>query len=349
MPSTLTRDYIQSVVANPNLVVRNLQVTQGYYRLSQGLRRAISGSNVSWCSFATHASKTAGQAIRHELMPKILKSASIRMAGYADTFAFLQQGLGNPDAANDNRLAEALRSVSLLVSDGNTIVFAELAWPLADFITSFYKDWTYDLIKLKDFLDRHLKPGPLKDGGQDFLREALSAYYQARFETEPRLKAERVLHGNLLIGLHEQTRLQPQIERSMAVPLKMLSEKGERSGIARTSLSKAVTHMLMSITLPSRELKLGQNVVAPTGVTNFPKELLTIENPRCLQLVRRFETGQDTLSGSAAKNWAELSDRMSFVVDFFRSHQQYARMWEQPFLVEQVPVIESGHFPAGPL
>ena len=62
-----------------------------------------------------------------------------------------------------------------------------------------------------------------------------------------------------------------------------------------------------------------------------------------------FETGQDTLSGSAADNWASLKDRMSFVVDFFRSHQQYGRMWEAPFLNEQMPVIESGHFPAGPL
>ncbi len=29
-----TREYIQSVVEQDNLVVRNLQVTQGYYRIS---------------------------------------------------------------------------------------------------------------------------------------------------------------------------------------------------------------------------------------------------------------------------------------------------------------------------
>jgi hypothetical protein len=40
---------------------------------------------------------------------------------------------------------------------------------------------------------------------------------------------------------------------------------------------------------------------------------------------------------------------MSFVVDFFRSHQQYKRMWEPPFSEEQASVIETGHFPAGPL
>ena len=87
----LTPDYIQSVVERDNLVVRNLQVTQGYYRLSNGMRRCTGGSNVSWCSFATHASKTAGQALRHELMPGFLKSAMIRMAGYDNTFLLTSQ------------------------------------------------------------------------------------------------------------------------------------------------------------------------------------------------------------------------------------------------------------------
>jgi hypothetical protein len=66
-------------------------------------------------------------------------------------------------------------------------------------------------------------------------------------------------------------------------------------------------------------------------------------------LVRIFESGQDTLSGSGAENWASLRDRMSFVVDFFRSHQQYDRMWEPPFQRDQAQAIEAGYFPAGPL
>jgi hypothetical protein len=107
--------------------------------------------------------------------------------------------------------------------------------------------------------------------------------------------------------------------------------------------------MMMSITLPIRELKLGQTIIAPTGVTSYPQDLLLLNNPRCLELVRLFEAEPDTLSGSGAGNWASLSDRMSFVVDFFRSHQQYERMWETPFTPEQAAVIEAGHFPAGPL
>ncbi len=88
MPDALSKEYRQSVIDNPNLVVRNLQVTQGYYRLSEGLHRCLSSTNVNWCSCATHASKTAGQALRHELMPRFLRSAMIRMAGFENTFVF---------------------------------------------------------------------------------------------------------------------------------------------------------------------------------------------------------------------------------------------------------------------
>jgi len=360
----LTQEYIQSVVERKNLVVRNLQVTQGYYRLSNGMRRCTGGTNVSWCSFATHASKTAGQALRHELMPGFLKSAMIRMAGYDNTFIFLTEGLveqvqPRPGQKN-SRLGEALLRVSHLISDGNITVFKELAGPFAAFINTFRKDWEYDRGKLQAFLDENFRPGPVQEGGQDYLIEAFTAFYRTRFATGAKEKAEYNLQGNLLVGLHEQTRLQPQIEQSMAVPLELFSDTqknsgekakdtGKRATMTRKIIARAITDMLMGITLPSRELKLGQNIVAPTGVINFPQDLLLIKDPRCLELVRMFETGQDTLSGSGAENWASLRDRMSFVVDFFRSHQQYKRMWEAPFQEAQMPVIESGHFPAGPL
>jgi hypothetical protein len=323
------------------------------------MRRCVSSANVNWCSFATHASKTAGQALRHELMPRYLRSAMIRMAGFENTFVFLD-GLDARDESQlgawDGRLGDALRRLSHLVSQGNIIVFRELAWPFAAFIDTFRKDWRPNEAKFQEFLAQNLRPGLLEDGGQDYLIEAFWAFYRARYERDAKKKAEHILHGNLLIGLHEQTRLQPQIEQAMAVPLKLFSKTSSsedvgrrQSALTRRAISQAVTQMMMSITLPSRELRLSKNVVAPTGVTSYPKDLLVIESPRCLELVRAFEFGQDTLSGSAAENWASLRDRMSFVVDFFRSHQQYQRMWESPFRPEQARAIEMGHFPAGRL
>ena len=367
--SPLTQAEIRAIVNHENLVIRNLQITQGYYRLSQGMRKVVSHKNASWTAFATHASKTAGQALRHELMPRLLKSAMLRLAGYDNTFYYLNEALEAPDQnqtltlAQSNLLARALKRVSELISEGNVTVFDELAWPFASMIATFARDWKYDEGKWEDFLQAHFIPGPLESGGQDYLVEAFTAYYQAWFETDSKRKAEFILLGNLLIGLHEQTRLQPQIEQALAVPLEVLLGAGEQDnlkdgvrqpragkvGLSRKIVTQAATQMWMSITLPSRELKLGENVVAPTGVNRFPADLITIENPRCLELVRRFETRQDTLTGSAADNWMSLDDRMSFVVDFFRSHQQYRRMFEAPFLESQAQTIEAGNLPGGPL
>jgi hypothetical protein len=288
----------------------------------------------------------------------------IRLAGFENTFLFLKKGVANHDQPlpekGNSRLGEALRRMSLLVSEGNVTVFEELAWPFASFINTFTRDWAYDKGKLQTFLDENFRPGPLREGGQDYLIEAFTAYYNSRYETRAKEKAEYILQGSLLVGLHEQTRLQPQIEQALAIPLELFSDSPRLSGakkkalkkqpaVTRKIFSKAITQMMMSITLPSRELKLSESVIAPTGITSYPRDLLQVGNVRCLELIRMFEIGQDTLSGSGANNWASLGDRMSFVVDFFRSHQQYKRMWEMPFLQEQVPVIESGHFPAGPL
>ena len=66
--------------------------------------------------------------------------------------------------------------------------------------------------------------------------------------------------------------------------------------------------MLMSLNLPNRELRLGQDVVAPTGIANFPQDLISLEDQRVKELVLGFDSGLNTLSGSAADNWASLDD-----------------------------------------
>lgn len=353
---------IASTLENENLLVRNLQVTVGYYRLSQGMRKLIGSHNVSWVGFATHASKTAGQAIRHELMPKRMKSAMIRAAGYDETFFFLNDVLVSEDhepSEHPSEVATALGRVSLLVSEGNVTVYAELARPFLRLIEAFSHDWDRDDSKLAALMDEHLQPGPIEQGGQDYLIEALTAYYSARFETDSKKKAELVFQGNMLVGLHEQTRLQPFIEQALLVPLEMMPNRRQADDptgkdhaqhkILSQTIMKWGTKTLMSLTLPNRGLRLGEDVIAPTGVERFPQDLIVLENPRVRELVFQFDRGLNTLSGSAASNWGSLDDRMAFIVDLFRSHQQYKRLFEAPFLEDQISAIEDGYLPAGPL
>ena len=353
----LDEQAIKATVESDNLVVRNLQVTAGYYRLSRGMRGLIGSRNVSWVGIAAHASRTAGQAIRHELMPKRMKSALIRAAGYDETFVFLRDELMGSDSedesAETNSIAEALRQVSLLVSEGNIMVYAELATPFLELTRRYSNVWDRDDGQFSDFLAEQLRPGPIEEDGQDFLIEAFTAYYNARFETNPKRKAEYVFQGNMLVGYHEQTRLQPFIEDALLVPLRVFgsgsAEEAEGMGMSRRLVMKWGTRMLMSLTLPNRDLRLGQDVIPPTGVIRFPPDLITLENERVKELVLHFNRDLNTLSGSAAENWASLSDRMSFIVELFRSHQQYKRMFEAPFSDDQMAAIEAGHLPAGKL
>ena len=364
MANYLTQEEVKNTIQLDNFVLRNLQVTNGYYRISQGMRKVIGSRNISWTTFATHASKTAGQALRHELMPRLVKSTMMRLAGHDNTFFFYNNVLTkegqSAENETENALAEALKKVSLLVSQGNVVVFTELAPPFVDFINLFRKAWIKKQDHLRAFLDNHFVPGPLEAGGQDLLREAFISYYDARFETDSKRKSELILLGNLLIGLHEQTRLQPVIEKAMSVPLSAFMKFQDEAKpakkrclsvdkMSRQIITRAATQMWMLITLPSRELKLSQNIIAPTGVHSFPIDLLDIEHPRCRELAISFDSSLETLSNSAADDWSSLKDRMKFVVNFFRSHQQYKRMFEAPFLEDQGRAIEAGHLPAGPL
>ena len=64
---------IDSILSQKNLVVRNLQITLGYHRVMKGLQKLMGERDVNWFAFGVYASKTAGQGLRHELLPKPLK------------------------------------------------------------------------------------------------------------------------------------------------------------------------------------------------------------------------------------------------------------------------------------
>jgi hypothetical protein len=55
-----------------NAVLRNVLITQSYYELSQMIM-SRTGSVANWCTFATWASKQAGQSIRKEDLQRTLE------------------------------------------------------------------------------------------------------------------------------------------------------------------------------------------------------------------------------------------------------------------------------------
>jgi hypothetical protein len=367
----LTPADVKNITALDNLILKNLKITQAYAELSLGMQRVIGDRNANWCSFATHASKTAGYAIRNEVMPSAINQALTHFDSYRRSVAFLGRYLEDPTATlygnGGGLVQEILLRVSRSVSLGNCKVFAELAPLFSRLITWFAHDDRPDPDKLQLFLSQ-LRMGSVEDGeGQVYLIEAFTAYYQARFETEPKKKAELVFLANLLVGMHEQIRLQPNIAGALHAPAEELLQPWLQSLTAglpyaagpalrqvvmirgRQFFATIATNTMMVITVPAGNLALNQDVRSPAGYSKFPQELATIEHSRLRELAQRWDRHLDTLRGSAATDWASLADRMSFIIDFFRSHQQNPNLFTPPFSAAQAGHIHAGCIPAGQL
>ena len=177
-------------------ILRNLLITQGYHELSLGFARMLGPENISWFTFASWSSKVVGQFLQNTELPELLR----------DWLAL-----------------------------GNTEVFAELAPAFGAFLEHFGADSTPDPNKLEQYLST-FRTGPVHPdevtvdsqtgelkrvarSGQTSLIEAARIYYQAKFERDPKCRAELVLLANAKVGLHEQTRLQTYIAGSLDAPL----------------------------------------------------------------------------------------------------------------------------------
>jgi CRP-like cAMP-binding protein len=383
----VTVEECDDVSRTEDLVLRNLKITQTYYRLSLELTVLLGQQDANWCTFACNASKTAGYAIRKEQLPmfsvlrslnrvRALRRPTARLQSAAEHALFLTDSEGWLDAVSDE--------VSRHISTGNLKVFAELAPIFARFIRSFHQDDEYDGAKLERWLGS-LRRGPTEAGGQDTLIEALSHYYEATFEPRPKAKAELILLGNIKVGLHEQIRLQPEILRALNAPaelgpaqrLHLLSERWlarardpgaglplrlarrldgpiERAGDRLLDSWAAfgrrwVTRTLMQLRLPYGGIRLGADLPVLPSQRPFPDMLETLEHPELVRLVRAYHRDVDTLRGTRALDWARLDDRMSFIVYLFRSRQKSLELFDQPFLMAQRQAMQANRVPSGPL
>jgi hypothetical protein len=259
--------------------------------------------------------------------------------------------LGIFDLARD-----ALARVRSQVADGNRKVFAELAPLFASFIACFDATGKLDAAA-SDRLLASLHAGASDHGGQEPLHQAFSAYVSASQEQDPHRKAEWMLLGNCLIGLHEQTRLQPNIEAAIDAPvdtvateglvaraMTLLPEEVRREfeqlfgaespamlGVARAIWQHIATAAAMHISLPDEQrIPLGADV-NDSLATTFPTALRTLDLGPLRTLLARFGVDHAVPFDLGALDWASLHDRMRFIIDLFRTTQEEVRLFQQPF------------------
>lgn len=368
-------------------VIRNLNITQGYYELSQAMSKYTDG-NPNWCTFAVWASKQAGQSIRKEDLSRTFEQLFYNspeitlllnnLSEHSDIIKSLPEVKAistfilkviNPEAAFDHSAGA--------VATGNRIVFSEIGGEFARFLTIFRSEQDFTEKNISRFCSSFNPGGP--PDGQQMLKDAFNSYYEARLQNDSKSKAEMILYANLLIGYHEQTRLQPQILDALTLPLmslddlrhnilkelfpgfwrrmryyiaKLLKHKlpldeaiDKLLELVKHELREVITEFIMTLFIPDNEiLKLGEDLKV-----GYPQELKTITNSKFKELLNKIDPTPDSVKDSGAEDWGDLADRIHFIADFFRAYFEHPQLYNSPFTDEQVKVLKAGQRPEGEL
>ena len=373
---------VRRIVAIANPVIRNLEITYCYSRLADAVA-ARTGQGANWCTYATWASRQAGGTIRGEdlverLGPRLGQGRELLHPVRSLWRWLLRRGLFEPDSKLGRLTAElhtpfdAFELASDAVARGNRKVFEEIGFEFARYLHEVPADAPLESPQLRRFIEG-LRPGEPPEG-QRYLRRAFTRYDRQRFEDQPKERVELVVLANLEVGLHEQTRLQPEIREAVDAGYATEKDLGARllevvfpwaagrrlvrrpagavlgllaSRLQRTSRELArevVTESLLVLSLPGRVLALGTNLDDP-----FPDDLREIDNADFAALLARYEPVPPAVDDCGATDWSELHQRMHYIAHLFRCFHAREDLFEPPFTPEQVREFRRGRVPDGDL
>ena len=210
--------------------------------------------------------------------------------------------------------------------------------------------------------------------GHALLRKAFAHYDRLRLERDPKTRTELAFLANLEIGLHEQTRLQPQILEALDAAYATQEDLGRRAlealfpsaprwwrvletpvaaltGLSVRAIQRAssrlarevITDSLMVLALPGRVLALGRNLADA-----YPKELVDPSDPELTELLARFEPVPPAPDDCGVRDWSDLHERMHFIVHLFRVFHLSEKLADPPFTPAEVESFSRGVIPAAP-
>jgi len=352
---------VQRIVAIENPVVRNLEITYCYSQLAAACVER-NGTGANWCTYATWASRQAGRTIRGEDLLERFERRLGQGRRLLHPFAtlgrwFLRRGLFQHETPLGRLTSElhtpfdAFERASDAVARGNLKVFEEIGLQFARYLQGQSPE------------------------GERLLTQAFTRYERLRRERDPKRRAELALLANLEIGLHEQTRLQPQILEALDAAYATQEDLGRRTlealfpsatrwwAVARGPVAaaiglwaraiqrassrlarEAITDSLMVLTLPGRVLMLGTNLA-----DSYPPELAEPADPELKELLARFEPAPPARDDCGARDWSNLHQRMHYIVHLFRAFHLSEQLSEPPFNADQVASFVRGVIPAGDL
>ncbi|MBW8682837.1 hypothetical protein [Chitinophaga rhizophila] len=373
-----------ALISNP--VLRNVLITQSYYELSQ-IIMSRTGYVANWCTFATWASKQAGQSIRKEDLQRTLEArVDIEVLKEFQTLLSVASEMGIGASLNlrlramvkESLFARIVDRIAEAVAIGNKKVFEEIGFQFARFIASCFGHTEANVERCELFCREMLDGDP--PDGQQYLRRAFTNYYMAFFESDEQLRLEKLLLANLEIGFHEQTRLQPEILASLNAAftgqdtfrkeiIDFLFPPGSwRSGVRllylkatgkASRLEAAIDRLIMEL-----QHLVRKQITACLMTLTFPHERLllskdlqrayptvftTLSCTDLVQLMTKIDTTPDSLKESGAQDWADLTDRMHFITELFRCYHFDEQLYQPAFTPAQVETMKRGEVPMGRL
>jgi hypothetical protein len=180
------------------------------------------------------------------------------------------------------------------------------------------------------------------------LKRAFTRYQMQASANDMGVRAGLICLANLEIGVHEQTRLQPEIRDALeAAPAAAEGFLGPVVwGLRRFSRElsrRAVTESTMVLVLPGGvSLPLGRHLERA-----FPEHLLSVADPEFLELVARYEPAAGAVDDCGASDWAVLAQRLHYISHFFRAFHVSPELLGAPFTPRQMKKIQDGEIPDG--
>jgi hypothetical protein len=348
---------VERIVAIESPVVRNLEITHCYSLLAAAFA-ARTGKGANWCTYATWASRQAGETIRGEDLLEHLGNRLGQGRRLLHPFRtlgrrVLRRGLFDPETRLGRLTHElhtpfdAFERASDAVARGNLKVFEEIGLEFARYLHGQSPE------------------------GERLLTRAFAHYELMQRERDSKRRAELALLANLEIGLHEQTRLQPQILEALDAAFATQEDLGWRTlqalfpsaprwwrvleapASALTGLSaravqrsssrlarEVITDSLMVLALPGRVLALGQNLTDA-----YPDELVEPTDPELKELLARFEPVPPAPDDCGARDWSNPHQRMHYIVHLFRVFHSNEKLTEPPFTPAEVASFSRGVIP----
>jgi hypothetical protein len=370
-----------AMIANP--VLRNLEITDCYSRLAAAFATR-SGEGANWCTFATWASRQAGRTIRGEdpidHLGRRLRGRRWVLHPIATLWrSLLRRGLFQRETRIGRLTAElhtpfdAFERASDSVARGNTKVFEEIGLEFARYLEECPPDASVESPEFEHFLGG-LRPGDPPEG-QRYLRQSFARYARLPLARDPKARAELIVLANLEIGLHEQTRLQPEIHEALDAAYATHQDLGRRAlealapsaarwwPVARRPAAavlglfaagaqraasrlarEAITESLMTLSLPGRVLALGTHLADA-----YPEPLREPVNTELTELLARFEPVPPARDDCGARDWSDFHQRMHYIVHLFRAFHLDVELLSPPFTADQVASLSRGVVPGGKL